>query len=77
MVGGKVFAVGGRVRGRPPVESYDIRANRWERLDSMPGSARNRFGIAVLGSRIYVLGGEPLGDSTIPRNVLGFEADGG
>jgi N-acetylneuraminic acid mutarotase len=73
LVGSKVYAVGGRVHGRPPVESYDIGANHWERLDPMPGPARNRFGIAVLGTTIYVLGGEPLGDSALPKSVLKFE----
>jgi hypothetical protein len=70
---GKVYAVGGRVHGPPPVESYDPDSDTWQRLDPMPGGERNRFGSTVLGEKIYVLGGEPLRDPSLLRSVLCFD----
>jgi hypothetical protein len=73
VVEGRVYAVAGRVRGQPPVERYDPRADIWERLDPMPGALRDRFGTAVLGNKIYVIGGEFQGDRALPRSVLCFD----
>jgi N-acetylneuraminic acid mutarotase len=71
-VGGQVYAVAGRVRGQPPVERYDPDADRWQRLDLMPGGDRNRFGAVVVNGKIYLLGGEFQGDRTLPRSVMCF-----
>ena len=72
-VGGKVYAMGGRLGGQPPVERYDPDTDTWQRLDPMAGGARNRFGTAVLGEKIYILGGEFQGDRTLPKSVLCFD----
>jgi N-acetylneuraminic acid mutarotase len=72
-VRGKVYAVGGRVRGQPPVERYDPAGDVWTRLDPMPGSMRNRFGIAVLGETIYVVGGELQEDRSLPTSALSYK----
>ncbi len=72
-VGGYVYAVGGRVRGAPPVERYDPKTNQWTRLAPMPGSLRNRFGIATIADKIYVLGGERQDDRRMPFSVWRYD----
>jgi hypothetical protein len=70
---GFVFAIDGRVRGDPPVERYDPRLDRWQRLGAMPGPLRNRFGIATVAERIYVVGGEAQEDRSVPLAVWCYD----
>ena len=72
---GFAFAIAGRVRGELPVERYDPRSDTWKRLDAMPGPFRNRFGIAVLNERIYIVGGELGEDSSVPLTVWRYQPD--
>lgn len=65
MIGGKVYAIGGRVAGSP-VERYDPAADAWTRLGDAPSSVQ-RSGIASLGDVIYVVGGKDR-----PRKVWRF-----
>lgn len=74
-VNGFVFAIAGRVRGRPPVERYDVKADRWHRLDPMPTLILNRFGTGVLEGRIYVVGGEAQGERETPLRVWCYQPD--
>ena len=76
VVGQRIYAMGGRVHGKPPVERYDPETDTWERLEPMPGSERNRFGTAVLADKIYILGGERQQDPALPRSVLCFDLSG-
>lgn len=55
MIGGKLYAIAGRVAGSP-FERYDPAADAWTRLEDAP-SLVQRFGIASLGDAIYVVGG--------------------
>ncbi len=71
-----VFAIAGRVSGDLPVERYDPGSDTWKRLGAMPGPYRNRFGIAVVGERIYIVGGErQLRDLALPLSVWRCEPD--
>jgi N-acetylneuraminic acid mutarotase len=74
-VRGVVYAIGGRLRGAPPVERYDPKTDQWVRSGAMPGSMRNRFGIATVGEKIYVLGGERQNDPGMPRSVWRYVPD--
>jgi non-specific serine/threonine protein kinase len=60
-LGGKVYAIGGRLAGYDTnlaaVEAYDPRTNRWRRLPDLP-SARGGTGAAAVGGRIVSIGGE-------------------
>ncbi len=60
-LGGKVYALGGRLAGldtnRATVEAYDPRTNRWNRLPDLP-TARGGTGAAAVGGRIVSVGGE-------------------
>jgi hypothetical protein len=42
----------------------------------MPGPIRDRFGIAVLNERIYIVGGELQEDSSVPVTVWRYQPDG-
>ena len=65
---GKVYVIGGRVRAIAQashfndhadtalVEEYDPRTSRWSRLSDAP-TARNSAASAVIGGKIYVVGG--------------------
>ncbi|CAN5431417.1 kelch repeat-containing protein [soil metagenome] len=68
-----VYALGGRVRGRPPVLAYDVAKNTWTRAGFMPGTTRDRFGAAVSGSKIFILGGELQEDRQLPISALSYE----
>ena len=72
LVKGYAYAIAGRVADNP-IERYDYNADVWERLGSMPGSFRNRFGIGVVDDLIYVIGGEYQGDAQIPISVLRYD----
>jgi N-acetylneuraminic acid mutarotase len=72
---GFVFAIAGRVQGNPPVERYDPRSDTWKRLDAMTVPFLNRFGIATVDDRIYVVGGEPQGDPSVPLSVWRYEPE--
>jgi Kelch motif protein len=41
----------------------------------MPGQSRNRFGIATVNARIYVVGGEMEEDRSVPFTVWRYEPD--
>jgi N-acetylneuraminic acid mutarotase len=60
-LGGKVYALGGRLAGYDTnlaaVEAYDPRTNRWRRLPDLP-SARGGTGAAAIAGRIVSVGGE-------------------
>jgi len=60
-LGGKVYAIGGRLAGYDTnlaaVQAYEPRANRWRRLPDLP-SARGGTGAAVVSGRIVSVGGE-------------------
>ena len=60
-LGGRVYAIGGRVAGYDTnlaaVEAYDPRTNRWRRLPDLP-SARGGTGAAAVAGRIVSIGGE-------------------
>jgi N-acetylneuraminic acid mutarotase len=60
-LGGKVYALGGRLAGldtnRATVEAYDPRTNRWSRRPDLP-TARGGTGAAAVGGRIVSVGGE-------------------
>jgi N-acetylneuraminic acid mutarotase len=63
VVDGKIYAIGGYLdqisfSGHLGTnEMYDPATDTWETKESMP-TARNRFGIAVVQNKIYVIGGE-------------------
>jgi hypothetical protein len=72
---GFAFAIAGRVAGELPVERYDPNSDTWKRLEPMPGPLRNRFGIAVLDERIYVVGGEQQEDASVPLSVWRYQPE--
>jgi N-acetylneuraminic acid mutarotase len=67
-VGDALFVIGGRVRASPQAahfnahedtslaEVFDVRTGRWSRIADAP-TARNSAASAVIGGRIYVVGG--------------------
>ena len=61
VVGGKVFAVGGRPldpdRNFDRLETYDPESGTWSRAAPMP-TARGGLAAVALGDRIYTFGGE-------------------
>jgi N-acetylneuraminic acid mutarotase len=66
-LGGRVYAIGGRLAGYDTnlatVQAYDPRANRWTRLPDLP-DARGGTGAAVIAGRLVSAGGEsPAGTS--------------
>ncbi len=60
-LGGRVFAVGGRLAGYDTnlgtVEAYDPRTNRWARLPDLP-DPRGGTGAAAIAGRLVSIGGE-------------------
>jgi non-specific serine/threonine protein kinase len=60
-LGGKVYAIGGRLAGYDTnlavVQAYDPRTNRWRRLPDL-ASARGGTGAAAVSGRIVSVGGE-------------------
>lgn len=55
-----IFAIGGWSSGLPQtyIETYDTRADRWIRvLEEDPAGPRSYHGTAVIGERIYCIGG--------------------
>ncbi len=60
-MGGRVYAVGGRLAGLdtnlPTIEAYDPRANRWTQLPDLP-DPRGGTGAAAIAGRIVSVGGE-------------------
>jgi len=60
-LGGRVFAIGGRLAGYDTnlatVEAYDPRTNRWTGLPDLP-DPRGGTGAAPIGGRIVSVGGE-------------------
>jgi hypothetical protein len=62
--GGRLYAIGGVRDGaqRRTVQIYDIATGRWSEGPPMPDPAREHLGSAVIGDRIYVLGGRAAGD---------------
>jgi N-acetylneuraminic acid mutarotase len=60
-LGGRVFAIGGRLAGFDTnfatVEAYDPRANRWRRLPDLP-APRGGTGAAAIAGRIVSIGSE-------------------
>jgi PKD repeat protein len=66
-VGGKVYAIGGGIPGPgwiTPVnwtEVYDPKTNTWDRRAPMP-TARDGLDAAVVGGKIYVIGGVSFGN---------------
>lgn len=60
-LGGRVYAVGGRLAGYDTnlatVEAYDPRTTKWRRLPDLPDT-RGGTGAAALGGRIVSVGGE-------------------
>ncbi|CAG9769823.1 unnamed protein product [Ceutorhynchus assimilis] len=55
-----LFAIGGWSGGSPTnfIETYDTRADRWIKLDEVdPSGPRAYHGTAVVGFRIYIIGG--------------------
>ena len=60
-LGGKVYALGGRLAGYDTnlatVEAFDPRTRRWRRLPDLP-SARGGTGAAAIAGRIVSVGGE-------------------
>jgi N-acetylneuraminic acid mutarotase len=64
MIGGKLYAVGGRFNtfeyNTNLVDVYDLAANTWSSVKPMP-TARSGSAVAVLDGKIFVFGGERLG----------------
>lgn len=60
-LGGRVFAIGGRLAGYDTnlaaVEAYDPRRNRWSRLPDLP-DPRGGTGAAAIAGRLVSVGGE-------------------
>jgi N-acetylneuraminic acid mutarotase len=59
VVDGKIYAIGGEIRGGDVLgtnEEYDPAMNRWTAKASMPTN-RSQIGIAVYENRIYCIGG--------------------
>lgn len=54
-----MFAIGGWSGGSPTsaIECYDTRADRWVLVDTVNNRPRAYMGIAVLGKRLYAVGG--------------------
>lgn len=55
-----IFAIGGWSQGLPQkfMETYDTRADRWVRvMNEDPAGPRAYHGTAVIGSKIYLIGG--------------------
>jgi N-acetylneuraminic acid mutarotase len=75
VAGGYLYAIGGRVVGAAPVERYEPGKDQWSRLEPMPGPLRNRFGIATVAGKIYILGGEQQSDRRVPRSVWRYDPD--
>ncbi|KAI5937095.1 Kelch-like protein 4, partial [Manis javanica] len=55
---GALYAVGCKdtIRGTHTIEKYDLRTNSWLHSSTM-SSLRFQFGVAVIGNKLYVLGG--------------------
>jgi N-acetylneuraminic acid mutarotase len=66
-VGGKVYAIGGGIPGPGWItpenwtEVYDPKTNTWDRRAPMP-TARDGLDAAVVGGKIYVIGGVSFGN---------------
>lgn len=63
VVGDTLFAVGGRLgssyaKNLNTHEAYDPETDRWQTMIPMP-TARHGLGTAMVGDRIYVIGGGP------------------
>ena len=70
-VNGKIYFIGGRVPDSPDAahinqhadtargEVLDVRSSRWERIADAP-TARNSAAAAVIGGKIYVVGGRQM-----------------
>jgi non-specific serine/threonine protein kinase len=60
-LGGRVYAIGGRLAGYdtnlPTVEAYDARSRTWRRLPDLP-DPRGGTGAAALAGRVVSIGGE-------------------
>jgi non-specific serine/threonine protein kinase len=60
-LGGRVYAIGGRLAGYdtniPTVEAYDPRSRTWRRLPDLP-DPRGGTGAAALAGRVVSIGGE-------------------
>jgi non-specific serine/threonine protein kinase len=72
-LGGRVYAIGGRLAGYDTnlrtVEAYDPRADRWQSLPDLP-DARGGTGAAAIAGRVVSVGGEsPAGTN---RTVWAF-----
>lgn len=55
-----IFAIGGWSEGAPQtvIESYDTRADRWVRVKHEdPAGARSYHGTAVIGTKLFCVGG--------------------
>ena len=53
-----IITVGGRTRENvAPVEVYDTSTDTWHLLPGIPGT-RQRFGLSIVGNRIFMTGGE-------------------
>lgn len=67
VVDGKIYIIGGSVHDKQLgkqvttdlVEVYDPLTNRWEKRANMP-TKRERMGTAVVGGKVYVIGGHVL-----------------
>ena len=71
-VDGRLYAFGGVRDGaqRRTVQIYDIATDRWSEGPPMPGPAREHMGSAVIGDRIYVLGGRAAGDPPLNFDLV-------
>jgi N-acetylneuraminic acid mutarotase len=78
-IGRNIYALGGDSASAHGFEAsarafrYSIDRRRWTELPSME-NARGAHGIAVIGSRIYVIGGRPVREFGRVRNVATTEA---
>lgn len=75
---GKIYVIGGELGEEigPPhptvVEVFDTRTRRWSSGPDLP-AARRGAGAAVLGGKIYVVGGEKRPDAPLPK--VGYVLD--
>ena len=75
---GKIYTAGGMMNFTATAvnrfESYDIRANRWQRLADLPLPVHHTAA-ATVGGKIYVLGGAT-GTSTPTNRVFAYDPEG-
>ncbi|MFE2499877.1 Kelch repeat-containing protein [Streptomyces scopuliridis] len=84
--GGKIYLAGGMRTLTPgpgglqdtvdTVSSYDVRTGRWQRLPSLP-EARDHVGGAIIGTKLYVVGGRDRGQVNVRDTVYIYDLRSG